>query len=282
MHDVTNKPDTHELLISIVIYHSDIHILHQTVKSLRLSLQKAHDEDLLVGADLVIVNNGNNEFDSDRLAKLFDESDYLKLDIINPGKNVGYGRGHNIACKSEEAKYHLILNPDVVIEENAVTEAIKFMNGNPKTGMIAPKVFCPSGERQYLCKRYPTVLDLLIRGFAPLGIKKIFNKRLKHYEMQGVTEEHVKNNIPIVSGCFMFCRREALDSINGFSPDFFLYFEDFDLSWRMSHQHWEIIYVPTVIITHYGGGASKKGIKHVILFISSAFKFFNMHEWKLW
>lgn len=282
MHDATNKPDAHELSISIVIYNPDILLLRQTIISLRGALQKAYDKKLLKSAYLIIVNNDSGKFDSEIITNIFNVYDYLKLDIINPGENVGYGRGHNIACKSEEAKYHIILNSDVVLEVNAITEAIKFMNGNPKTGMIAPKAFSPSGKRQYLCKRYPTVFDLLTRGFASSGFRKYFSKRLGYYEMQGVTEELVKNNIPIVSGCFMFCRTEALDSINGFSADFFLYFEDFDLSLRMSHQCWEIIYVPTVIITHYGGGAAKKGIKHIILFIFSAFKFFNMHGWKLW
>ncbi|MDA4635607.1 hypothetical protein NZA98_31745, partial [Escherichia coli] len=58
------------------------------------------------------------------------------------------------------------------------------MTGAPETGLITPKAFNPDGSTQYLCKRYPAVFDLLLRGFAPAGIKAMFRRRLERYEMR--------------------------------------------------------------------------------------------------
>ena len=45
---------------------------------------------------------------------------------LNHGQgNVGYGRGHNIPINELNSDYHLILNPDVVIKENALHNALK-------------------------------------------------------------------------------------------------------------------------------------------------------------
>jgi GT2 family glycosyltransferase len=79
----------------------------------------------------------------------------------------------------------------------------------------------------------------------------------------------------------MFLRREAFDEIGGFSARFFLYFEDFDLSIRIREAGWDIAYVPTAVITHHGGSASRKGLRHIFMFTSSAISFFNRHGWKM-
>jgi GT2 family glycosyltransferase len=78
----------------------------------------------------------------------------------------------------------------------------------------------------------------------------------------------------------MFARREVLGAVGGFSPDYFLYFEDYDLSMRIRRTS-RIAYVSRVRIVHHGGDAAKKGGTHVRLFLASAFRFFRTHGWKL-
>jgi GT2 family glycosyltransferase len=124
------------------------------------------------------------------------------------------------------------------------------------------------------------VLDLLLRGFAPAFVKRCFRSRLERYEMRGVLTDQPLKGIPIVSGSFMFCRREPIAGIGGFSESFFLYFEDFDLSLRAAARG-ELAWVPAVRITHHGGNAARKGWRHVGLFTRSAITFFNRHGWKL-
>ena len=87
-------------------------------------------------------------------------------------------------------------------------------------------------------------------------------------------------NPQIVSGCFMLFRSDVLQQLAGFDPQFFLYFEDTDLSFRASSIT-HVAYVPSVKIIHHGGNVSKKGIKHILFFCHSMVKFFNKYGWKI-
>jgi GT2 family glycosyltransferase len=78
----------------------------------------------------------------------------------------------------------------------------------------------------------------------------------------------------------MFARRDELAAVGGFSPDYFLYFEDYDLSIRLRRRS-RIAYVNRVRIVHHGGEAAKKGRTHVRLFLTSALRFFRTHGWKI-
>ena len=87
--------------------------------------------------------------------------------------------------------------------------------------------------------------------------------------------------VPILSGSFMFCRREPIAAIGGFADDFFVYFEDFDLSLRASRVG-TLAFVPQVKAVHFGGNAARKGLRHILLFARGAIVFFNRNGWRWW
>jgi GT2 family glycosyltransferase len=193
--------------------------------------------------------------------------------------NIGFAAGHNLALEHLESHYHMVLNPDVELQPDTLLEAFSFMESHPECGLLAPAVFQPNGERQFLCKRYPAIFDLYLRGFAPSWLSNAFKARLDWYEMRDVLADSVFWDPPIISGCFMFFRTEILKRLGGFDPRFFLYFEDFDLSIRASRIS-HVAYVPRVRIVHHGGFAARKGLNHVRFFATSAFKFYNKNGWK--
>jgi GT2 family glycosyltransferase len=274
----------HRLDISVVIYHADGVLLRHTIESLRVALERARSADLLASAALRLVDNGST--DAEVVDGLIESSlgprvDWLRVEILRGHGNVGFGRGHDLALARGDAFYHLVLNPDVVLAPEALVEGLSYLDAHPGVGMVAPEVRGPGGEPQFLCKRYPSVLVLLLRGFAPAWLQRRFRRRLEHYEMRDLPGDAPVIGIPIASGCFMLATGAALRAVGGFSPRYFLYFEDFDLSLRLRHVA-EIAYVPAVRIGHSGGQAARKGWRHRFLFFRSAVTFFTTHGWRLW
>ena len=104
-----------------------------------------------------------------------------------------------------------------------------------------------------------------------------FRERLDAYERRETPFDASLNDVEIVSGCFMLIRRSALTRAEGFDPAFFLYFEDFDLSYRVS-KFSGIARVADVRIVHAGGSAAAKGFAHVWLFVRSALRFYWKHR----
>ena len=192
---------------------------------------------------------------------------------------MGYGRGHNIPINELNSDYHLILNPDVVIKENALHNALKKFRDDRTIKLLSPNATDKDGKKLFLCKRYPSVLTLALRAFFPRPLKAIFSRKLSHYEMRDLSQTNYTAGIPLISGCFMLAETSSFTSIGGFDEHYFLYFEDFDLSIRMGGLG-EVIYAPDVEITHDGGNTARKGIWHIRKFIESALQFFNSHGWR--
>lgn len=264
------------LSVSIVSYGREFDVLVETLRTLGAAIQYAKAARSLGETRVHLVDNGPGSNNAGPLRAL---EPGLGCEVISGHGNVGYGRGHNLALRSSNAEFHLVLNPDVTLAPEAIDEALRYMAANPRVAILAPLALDQSGVPLYLCKRYPSVLDLVLRGFAPRVVKRLFRSRLEHYEMRDLPPDRPSTGIPIVSGSFMFCRRLPVAEIGGFSDAFFLYFEDFDLSLRAAARG-ELAWVPSVQIVHRGGYAARKGWRHVALFARSAIAFFNRHGWK--
>ncbi len=274
--------DSGRLSVSLVVYRADLAVLRATVASLGAAVDGARQAGVLERATLYLVDNGTADIASlDRTVvdTLAPYSSQLSLEILRGHGNVGYGAAHNLAIARADSRYHLVLNPDVVMDGVAIVEGVRYFEAHSDVAMIAPHVLDEVGARQYLCKRYPSVAILGLRGFAPGWLQRLFRRRLEHYEMRDLLDDLPYSPIPMVSGCFMLCRTAALVSVGGFSPTYFLYFEDFDLSLRLGRIA-RIAYVPGVRIVHAGGDAARKGWQHQQLFVRSAFKFFRRHGWR--
>jgi GT2 family glycosyltransferase len=264
--------------VSVVVFHPDQQLLARTFASLAragAALGHAAPE---MSIRLYLVDNGGMPEMSGGLAALSQAG--IDCTVLAGHGNVGYGRGHNLAIEQAPSRYHLVLNPDVDIEPGALVEAVTFLEAHPEAGLLTPAIVDDAGQLQYLCRQYPTLIDLFVRGFLPRVARRPFEARLARYEMRAqINERDTIWDPPIVSGCFMLFRTDVLKKLAGFDARYFLYFEDYDLSLR-AHDVARVVYTPSVRVLHHGGGASRKGMAHIRMFLASAFKFYNRFGWK--
>lgn len=196
------------------------------------------------------------------------------------GSNAGYGRGHNKALEfCSNSKYHVIINPDIIIEPSTIESLVAFMDANPDIGMVTSKVLNEDGTIQYLNKRYPTIFDLFARRFIPQSLHHLFQRRMERYEMRDVGYDDICD-IECISGCFMFCRTEVLKSVGGFDDRYFMYFEDFDLSRKIQNTGCRTVYFPHAKVTHLWERASHTSIKMTLVFAVNMARYFNKWGWQ--
>lgn len=273
------------LQISIVTYHPDLPLFERTLDTLAIAVEAAQDERVLQTVHLALIDNSADRGIAERVielgrARFADTSVHVMY--LHGHANIGYGAAHNLVLHGTGADYHLVLNPDAEMSADALVNAIRWLDAHPDAGALAPSVTDGAGNRQYPCKRYPAVFDLMLRGFAPRALKRLFARRLASYEMREVADADPPREaigVPMMSGAFMLVRREAIDRTGGFDPRFFLYFEDFDWSLRLGGVT-RNAFVPSVRIVHHGGGAARKGMRHVRWFVASAVRFYAKHGWK--
>jgi GT2 family glycosyltransferase len=271
------------LTVSIVTYQPDLALLERCLAALATALRAAQDGGLLRVANVVLVDNTGSRQTAEAVIALGEvrfKDTGVTMNYLHRHANIGYGSAHNLVMHGGNTHYHLVLNPDVELAPDALLEGLKFLDASPEVGVLAPAVFTLDGAPEFLCKRYPAVLDLALRGLAPTLLRRLFCRRLAIYEMRDtVASGETVSPVPMMSGCFMLVRRKALEATGGFDPHFFLYFEDFDWSVRLNRVT-RSAYVPAVRVVHHGGGASRKGWRHVFIFTRSAVRFYNKHGWR--
>ncbi len=239
--------------------------------------------------DLVELINALSQSDKINTILLIDNSpvkdltsltSYSKLNYHFIGNNLGYGKAHNIGIDisvKQGVNYHLVVNPDILLDASVIDELVAFMDNNLDVGLVMPKVIYPDGTLQYLCKKLPTPFDLIGRRFLPGALKNIFKQKLDTYELKH-KDYNIQMDVPNLSGCFMFMRTDILAKIGGFDERFFMYLEDTDLCRRIGEVS-RTVYYPKVTIIHSYAKDSYKSFKLLKYHIQSAFAYFNKWGW---
>lgn len=267
---------------SVVTYESDEALLERLLDTLGESVARAaraYDLD----ATLFLVVNDEDAARVAALERLVAERvarpapPFAIRTLVGHG-NVGYGPGQNLAIRAIDSDYHLVLNPDIVVEPDVVLECIRYLDAHPEVALLAPQGFDQHREYARLAKRYPSVLVLLLRALAVRPSSGWLGRRVTEYTYGRELPTDVPTPVELASGCFMFCRSTALKRVNGFDERYFLYFEDYDLSLKI-RRFGEIREVPFARITHYGGQTARRGVRRIAYFLRSAVTFFTTHGW---
>jgi N-acetylglucosaminyl-diphospho-decaprenol L-rhamnosyltransferase len=172
---------------------------------------------------IVVENSNNKKF------KEYIEGKYSNSECILTNQNLGYGKANNIGLKKAKTKYCLILNPDTILDKEAIKNFIASANNNKNFHII-----------------------------APLQTKDEFSKK-----------NIFKNNLSCiqtnqVEGFAMFLNIEKFSEIGFFDENFFLYLEEIDLCRRIKDVNGIILIDPSIKIFHFGAQAVNKAFSYEV------------------
>ena len=174
--------------------------------------------------------------------------------IRNP-QNVGFARACNQGVEASKGENVLFINPDTVVEGGFFESLERFLDENPRAGVVGPKIVGFEGEVQLTARKELSFLSgilgrtsLLTRLFPknPL-VRRLFPAAEK---LTGPTA------VDWIAGTCMAVRRRTLEEIGGMDDRFFMYFEDADLCRRAREAGWLVYYLPQVEVLHHSGASS--------------------------
>jgi len=249
-------------------------VTHNNSKIIKECLNSIFKNTKNVDFETIIVDNNSSDNTVEIVKKCF-----KNIKLIKNNKNLGFSTAHNIAIKVGKGKYHLVLNPDVILTENSIEKLVNFMEENPDVGLVSPKIIFPDGTTQYLCKRLPCLFDLGVRRFTPGFIQNLFKNRIDYFEMKDTGYNKIMD-VLYLSGSFMFFRKSVLDKVGGFDEDYFMYFEDADITRKVAEISRTVFYPHTSVI-HLWQRDSHKDIKLFFISLVSTAKYFNKWGWRI-
>jgi len=192
--------------------------------------------------------------------------------------NIGFAKAVNYYIARSDSPYILILNPDTYINNGFFRSILKFIEENPKIGIVGPKIFERNGMVQGSARAFPTPMTALFGRRSMMT--KLFPKNsltLKNIVISRCDNKKFME-VDWVSGACMLVRRKAIEDVGMMDENFFLYWEDADWCKRMSERGWDVVYYPHASIVHHTGASSKsRSIRSLLDFHVSAYKFFCKH-----
>lgn len=195
----------------------------------------------------IIVCDNDSQDESLEYLKQADKKGDIKL--VLPGKNLGYGAGHNFAAKEAKGKYICILNTDITVEPGTLQGLVDYLEKHHEVGMIGPKLMYHNGEVQKSCRRDFKIFDLFIKRTFLKYIPP-FKKRYQKYIMADFKHDEVQE-VDLITGAFMVMPMEVYMKIQGFDERYFLFMEDFDLCRKVRAAGYKIVYNPQFTAVHY-------------------------------
>ena len=169
---------------------------------------------------IIVIENSNDETLKEEIY-----SKYQNVECVLSKKNLGYGAGNNLGLSMVKTNYALIVNPDVILNNDAVNKFFLSITNLEDFGIIAP-------------------------------ISE--NEKYNNFSIKNDKEIKEVDN---VKGFAMFLNMKNLKLINFFDDNFFLYFEEIDLCRRLKENNSKIFIDPTIKVSHLGGTSHNSEIE---------------------
>ncbi len=224
-----------------------------------------------ISFEVIVVDNHSCD---GTLAMLKEEFPQVRL--IELERNEGYTHPMNLGLKTGQGRFLMQLNPDTLVQPGMLENLLQFMDSHPQIGIATPKVLNRDGTLQKQCRRSAARPWDVITYFS--GLSRLFpgSKLFGRYLMTYLPENEPAA-VEAVSGSCMLVRRAVVEEIGYLDEAFYAYQEDADFCFRARQAGWQIYYVPSAQVIHYGGkgGSTARPYQAIIQWHRSYFLYYR-------
>ena len=201
----------------------------------------------LAGVETILVDHGSTDGTLERVRERFPAVRVIEQE------NRGLGAGLNAGMLAAPARYHLLINSDAWLVENALERLVAFADAHEDAAVVAPRLRNPDGTLQRSVRGFPTLWRLateyfFLRKLAPRS--HAFNA---YYA--GDFDHGSARSVEWVMGSCFLVRRTAADQVGMFDEDFFLFSEETDWLYRFHQAGWTVWFTPDAEAVHVGGAS---------------------------
>jgi GT2 family glycosyltransferase len=171
-------------------------------------------------------------------------------------RNLGFGKGCNLAAKMATKEILFFINPDTVVSKGTFQSTLAYIESKPDAGAVGCKILNGDGSLQWACRRsFPSPFAAICKT---IGLSALFpkSKIFASYNMTYL-DPNIETEVDAVSGSFLGVKREIFNRLKGFDEDFFMYGEDLDICLRIKKLGYRNYYFPGTSILHFKGQSSK-------------------------
>lgn len=222
---------TNPLVTIIITTHNGVDFLPECLRSV-LSQHFTNFE-------VLFVDNASTDGSAD-----FVEANYPEVKVLRSEANLGYGGGNNLGAGVARGDFLVFLNHDTYVAENFLGELVAAMHRDASVGIAQSKILMASD---------PKIIETVGAFLTRTGV-------WVHPHRGESDDGNAQPPARILGACgtCMVIRSQVFRQLGGFDPDFVVYYDDADLSWRARMLGHEVVCVPSSVIYHWGSGTTRR------------------------
>lgn len=209
-------------------------------------------------AEVVLVDNASTE----RPATDFLER-FPNLVLVQMASNEGFGRANNRGMERARGRYFILLNSDTLVRPGALERCCRYFDDleDPAVGALGCQLLNLDGTPQrghWPLPRPRSTASSFQRGLnhAPVLYRPWLRRHPAPYD--GPPADGGPWYVGGLYGAFIMVRREVVDTVQGFDPDFFMYCEETEWFRNRISKRYRTVMFPDAQVVHLGGGSSSR------------------------
>jgi GT2 family glycosyltransferase len=199
-----------------------------------------------------VVDNSHDSREAEQLRAAFTGLSWVRV-LIAP-MNLGFGQGCNLAFSQSTAELLLLLNPDARITTDSICMLAQSLQSEPRLAAVSPRMYW-NKSRGFLLP-LASVQSPRASLISALTTRSHQAARLLAERQLGRMKALLRPSVapfevPFLAGSVLLLRRAAVLKAGGlFDPEYFMFFEDTDLSLRLRKAGYSLAMVPAACAEH--------------------------------
>ncbi len=235
----------------LIVDVSVIIVNYKTVNLILDCIRSIYEQTEGVSYEVIVVDNNSEDGFQERIQDCFPKVVCLPL-----SENIGFGRANNEGLKIARGRNIFFLNPDTLLLNNSVKYLSDYLDAHPNVGVCGGNLYDVEMRPMHSYRMYlPGILWELNDLLGGNLVDKLLWGKNRQFNHTGKSR-----SVGYITGADMMVRREVLDKVGCFSPRFFMYYEETELTYRIKKAGYKVVSVPQAKIQHLEGKSFKPGI----------------------
>ncbi|MDR0660903.1 MAG: glycosyltransferase family 2 protein [Prevotellaceae bacterium] len=237
--------------VSIII------VSYNTCQLTRECIRSVYERTTDISFELIVVDNASADNSAEAIKK-----EFPNVVVIESVENLGFGKANNIGAEQTTGKYLFLLNSDTILLNNAVKILADFLDDNPTVGICGGNLFDENKSPAHSYFSYLPSIKWELNDLTGGLLGKLLYRKNTQFN-----HSDRPRKVGYITGADLMIRTSLFKKLNGFDPDFFMYFEETELTYRVKKMGYGVYSVPRAEITHLEGKSpspSERKLKQIL------------------
>ncbi len=220
---------------------SVIIVNYKTSKLINECIRSVFEKTEGVEYEIIVVDN-----DTEQLSDVITEAHNPRVKLMQLPENVGFGRANNAGAKLAQGRNLFFLNPDTLLINNAIKILSDYLDKHPHCGGCGGNLYDKDMNPTFSFHHKMPGLYWEIDDMLNTLPEKFIHGKNRYFNYSGLTMP-----VGYIQGADLMMPKVVFDKLEGFSDEFFMYYEETDLCRRIREMGLYVASVPQAEIIHY-------------------------------